>query len=737
MSKRKRAFSPPPAFPSHTQGRRAAAGGRLNWNGLQMSVKTTGAAEVETTGASSRVFTCKSILFSLLGILIISSLAYFAEVKLGVWTIVNQLPPAALVYIFFVSLVWNGICARFAPRLVLNYKELVVVLATVLISCGAVINGFLRWLPDLFVQIWNDAPLKTMWIRMNILENLPLELFPSGEAAKAIADARISRSMENLSPEIVAEYERVHGNFIHGMAKGNDFVWDFPVMEWIGAVGFWLAVFLALIMTLMGMVLLVQRQWVRHEQLPYPLASITDSLIRKSPGRMVSDALTNPLFWFGFGPVALISLLNWFGESFPGTVPVVPLSWSVAGGVLQDFPSLRYAGGLIYAVLSGSLSFMTFAVAYFVSSEVGLTLWITPVIAMLCATQYYLMTGTPVTSENLELMRSGGFVAYALILLYIGRNYYFPVIFRAFGLGFRDRVFSSDSIFAARILVLGFIAFIISLMVIGLTFPVALLFAMGVLILYLVTTRILCEAGLYYFTAGWQPEVLLVKLLGPAAIGTAPLCMLYLVGSIFTTNTQESTAGYLSTSYKVTEDAGISLKKMFFSGIVAFGIALCIGFFALLWTNFNLGIEGTRGATPALDRAAADLFFLEDTGTGVISDAASSIGRFAQISLSGPVVGWFSVGLLGVLFFFLLRLRFVKFPLHPLLFLIVGVNWFMYSFFFGWLVKQLVLRYGGGKIYQKLKPLVVGILMGELGVRGFMALFSIAYYMLTGDKLIQ
>ena len=88
------------------------------------------------------------------------------------------------------------------------------------------------------------------------------------------------------------------------------------------------------------------------------------------------------------------------------------------------------------------------------------------------------------------------------------------------------------------------------------------------------------------------------------------------------------------------------------------------------------------------------------------------------------------------LLFSSLRLRFAGFPLHPVLFLVAGTYaagkcW--WSFLVGWGIKCLVVRFGGGKVYQQLKPLFVGIIAGELLAAGASIVFEIIYYCVTGE----
>jgi uncharacterized membrane protein YGL010W len=54
------------------------------------------------------------------------------------------------------------------------------------------------------------------------------------------------------------------------------------------------------------------------------------------------------------------------------------------------------------------------------------------------------------------------------------------------------------------------------------------------------------------------------------------------------------------------------------------------------------------------------------------------------------------------------------------------------SFLLGWAIKGAVVRFGGGKVYQKLKPVFIGMIAGELLAAGFSMFFEIIYSWTTG-----
>jgi len=114
---------------------------------------------------------------------------------------------------------------------------------------------------------------------------------------------------------------------------------------------------------------------------------------------------------------------------------------------------------------------------------------------------------------------------------------------------------------------------------------------------------------------------------------------------------------------------------------------------------------------------------------------ATGIDRLRLAHPNRKFIGFLAAGFVLFAGCAVLRLRFPKWPLHPILFLV----WFTYplrkigtSFFIGWVVKSLVVKFGGGSTYQKVKPLMIGLIAGDLtGGLVFMIVGSV-YYFVTG-----
>jgi hypothetical protein len=68
-----------------------------------------------------------------------------------------------------------------------------------------------------------------------------------------------------------------------------------------------------------------------------------------------------------------------------------------------------------------------------------------------------------------------------------------------------------------------------------------------------------------------------------------------------------------------------------------------------------------------------------------------------------------------------MRRSFLWFAIHPigyLMHLTYAASQIWSSFLIGWLCKYVILKYGGAKWYRRLRPLFLGIVLGECFIGG-------------------
>ena len=678
-----------------------------------------------------RAITFRSLFFGLLGVVLIDAFAQFSDTQLRqAMAVGNHLPISAYSYLLVVLLLWNPLAFKFAPSLHLSKGEMAVVLCMVLAACWPPTSGFYRYFHRLIILPWVYLPDQLAWQEYGLMDYLPRKLFPLGGEVD----------------------DTVYRGFVQGLAKGNDPIpWVsatgdeqslFGVLAaWVPPLAYWGPLLVFYVVSILAMALLVHRQWTHHEQLSYPLANIATSLIRRAPGRAVPDLFRNKLFWWGAGPVLLVHAIRMLHLWYPSYVPDIALNWDVTGGFLDLVPIARKVG--THAITYGTLYFTVVGVAYFVSSEIGLTVGLAQILLFVVACQFYAVTGRPLAWENQAMSTVGSYVGYAAIMLYTGRHYYRTVFMRALGVG-RAVEYEKEAVLACRLLFLGVGGFYgMLVLAFGLDWLIALLFVLLLMLLFLVFTRVICETGIPFCWGRWLPPLVLGKLMGFGAVGPGPLMLTWYIGHILALDLRETLMPYISTGLKVADDAEVRRTRMIPVLFVAAVVALVVAFLATSYGMYNYSGSQDWWAfrfSPALpfDKAVKGMVTIHSTGQLEESLAATGLAKLGMLHPDKGALGYFAFGAVAVCAFSLLRFRFSWWPLHPALFLIWGsaspVCW---PFLIGWLIKVLVVRFGGGRVYQNLKPLFIGLIVGELASGGLSILIGFVYYFWTGLQPIR
>jgi hypothetical protein len=174
-------------------------------------------------------------------------------------------------------------------------------------------------------------------------------------------------------------------------------------------------------------------------------------------------------------------------------------------------------------------------------------------------------------------------------------------------------------------------------------------------------------------------------------------------------------------------------------------VMIAVGFAAAgvttltLQYNHSVTQVGNDFATHSLPAMAFDPFALllsRSAADGTLVHATAMHG-WARIAAIHPIPGatlWIGLGLLLVLLTAVARLRLPWWPLHPVAFLVWGtypIAVFGPSFLLGFLVKAAVVATSGARGYHAVKPLMIGIIAGELLSGLFWTLVGVVHYLVT------
>ncbi len=734
-------------------------------------------------GDKTRAFTIKSLIFSFVAILFVSGLSAYHDIVMKVPLMVsNHFSIAGFLFILLVGLFWNGIWASIGAlvrkfpetvtiqvstrkgdlvrkfsktltlkgvkggffsnnKLALNRKELSVVFASAFVSSYPPTSGLFRYFHRMILIPWREYPSRTLWKSFDIFNKyLNPELFPAPYPG---------------TPGVTetTAYQKVYADFFVGVSNGVETVplYNLPLAEWVGPLCFWGPLIIVMALAVIAMQFVVHRQWAYNEQLSYPLAQVMGGFCEVNPKRPgVPLIFKNRLFWWGFIPLFFLLLLQylsmWYPQSFPSLGEVLPnfRSWNLP--ITSSIPIFSKLG--IYYLNWQTIFFSIVGIAYFVSSEVSLTLGFAPMLLAIFTVCFYNITGQQLDGAWMNASRAGGYVGLSIILLYAGRFYYRAVFRRAFG--FKK---SSDatqgigvagdvSVVAARVLILSFISFVAMLCIMGVSFIMALFFALLLMIVFLVSSRIVCETGIPFIQTGWEPASVFVKLFGPAAVGPKSMTFLLWAGNgILCQDTREALMPYVATGVKVADDAGVKIKKVFWFLVVVIIIALVVAFASAHFSLYNYGGMGDGWASkyPPVQYFDATVKHLTDMKASGVLEQSTEFSQWQRLGLIQPdsdSLNFFIFGLIAVVVTYCLRFRFTKFPIHPLLFVMWGTypnNMTWCSFLIGWFVKMLVVKFGGGGVYQKFKPFFIGLIAAELILVCLVILVDFFNYFIIGE----
>lgn len=111
--------------------------------------------------------------------------------------------------------------------------------------------------------------------------------------------------------------------------------------------------------------------------------------------------------------------------------------------------------------------------------------------------------------------------------------------------------------------------------------------------------------------------------------------------------------------------------------------------------------------------------------------------RFLRMRPNRTFLTTAGMGVAVVLLLNWARLRWTWWPIHPVLFLVwysVPMAHFAASFLLGWIVRTMVVKVGGGKAYQNVKPLMYGLIAGDLLGGMFFMSWGAWRFATTGTK---
>ncbi|MFA6134973.1 MAG: DUF6785 family protein [Phycisphaerae bacterium] len=614
----------------------------------------------------------------------------------------SHFPLIVFAPLLLVILLLNPLLGLFNRSWSFKPAELAVVIMMAFAGCSIPGSGMMRFFPRVLAIPVIVNHTEPSWKKYDVLGYVPPAMLPAG-----------GRYCEQVDERLLYGYG--DGHFI----SPGDVPWE----AWRQPLATWMPMLLLLAIASICLALIVHRQWSAHERLRYPVVDFTSTLLGEASSQSI---LRSKVFWIGLAIVMGIRAINNLQMWFPNAV-TIPMMLDITP--LADKFDVLHQVPWSYEVLRPKLIPVALGFSFFLAWDVGLSL---PLSLLLCSLASVLCVHAGISPASdrvrggiFDWSRFGSCVAMVLVLAYTGRRYYWQVLKGAFvPLLSRDHA-DRYAVWACRILMLCMGGLVILLVRLGLDWTLAIPVVLIVLMLFLVVARLNAEAGLFMVLMNWQPVGVILALLGGAALGPKALIILGLLAVVTTADTRECLMPFMVNGLRLGDQMKVRPSRLGWAAAGAFGLALAVAVPVMLWTDYSFGLmsQGTDGFSGsrvprwAFNTASQEIGKLSAFDQLTESENLSPVQRLTHMSPNPSFLASAGVGFAAVLVLGLLRLRLPWWPLHPIIFVVMGTLTTVYfapSFLLGWFIKMAVTRLGGTPAYRTTKLLMIGIIAGDL-----------------------
>jgi hypothetical protein len=609
----------------------------------------------------------------------------------------SYLPVAAMLLMFALVLLLNPVLRRISRPLALSRGQLAIVFGILLVASVVPSQGLLGSMTYAVVnaplECSRDQRLAEAYQRAGIRS----ELFPSQIAYGA------------KTPECA--------HFRTELPPGAPVPWR----SWIrGPLWTWGLLVLVLALMVMGLSLIVLPQWRRNERLPFPLLTIQESLVEQpEKGKLFPPLFRSRSFWTAVGLVLVLRGLKGLNVYYPESIPAIPLDWNIKG-LLSEKPLDK----LPWWIWSGRIYFVFIGVAFFMPKRIGFSIWF-----FVVAYAIYRMIGTsyvPQFSEELSVRdhRVGAMLVLTLVILWLGRAHWKQVMGNM--LGGRAGDSPGRDRLAGTMFALGAAGLFVWLVwLANVQWWWALFYTAFVFGTALLIARIVAETGMPFVRLDAGLQVPFVQMIGAhlqrakALWALSPASMWF--GTVIATVTMmcsRVSAGVLGTHALALSEAEGPRRQSVLAPILV-GV-LVLGFVvagaSLVWLNYHH--SGTiDGRIQPVARDSYDPWKIADLNIVQRVEGHVRVDQTNDPSRWDMGIGHVLFGAVLAAVLTCLCLRSPAWPLHPIGLLMVQTiygNFAWFSVLVGWLLKALILSFGGARLYRSARPFFIGLILGDV-----------------------
>ncbi len=593
-----------------------------------------------------------------------------------------QLPPV-VIGMLALMLGARAVLGRIAPRLQLKTHEIYTIYVMMLIAAMVSSRGVLEKLIPLLIAPNYFADSTNNW-KSRFFSHIPSWVVPWNPAGPAKQFAA-KRFYEALRPG-----ERIPWQ-----------LWIEPLIAW--------GIFVALVVfAYLCMASLLRRQWVDNEKLTFPLVQLPLEMMRgdrDAHGRPAESFLANPVTWLGFALPAVIYCVKGLHQYQPA-IPNISTQFNIA----QYFTAPPWNS---IGMLTVYMSFAGIGFLFLLPTDLLFSLWffymVTRIENVAAASWGYQLPAMPMypCRQIVGYQVMGAYVALTGYMLYSARMH-LRQVWRGMWRGSAYQGEEQQELMPYRTagwgLIISILLIALWLHLLHMQYLLALfMVTVALLLVALVMARSTAEAGMLMTETSFRPVDVYSLFADPRSLGGGNLTALaFLDGALTRDQRGLLLTGFLD-SLKFADGVQVKRRSLLAVFVLALLLALGVSGYLHIMLPYKLGGVQMYG------------YVYMDNPVWAFADAQANLAH------TNPPPAFindlaFLAGLSIAVLLASLRTQVAGFVLNPLGYALCG-SWTMKVFWFpclvAWMLKTLILRYGGMKLYSKARPFFLGMILGE------------------------
>jgi hypothetical protein len=593
----------------------------------------------------------------------------------------SSLTPAAFFLFFLLVLFINPVFRRFLPLAALNKPELLIIFAMMMVATAIPTRGVTGVMLSMISGPHYYATAENQWADLILPYTKDWIVVGPGDGLR---------------------------HFYEGVPKRESAIWS----SWLKPLLGWLILLLALWTTILSLIVILRRQWMERERLPYPVMQVPLAMAELEPGRAIPPFFRSKAVWAGFVFPFLIGSLDALHVYFP-TFPQLFIQ-------APRLITLRNRVNLRLRLNPLMLGF-----AYLVNTRLSFSLWvfylwqefssgICDIVGITNNEKLGVWTEDGQVEPIFSHQSMGAMLVFVGFGLWTARDHLRDVFRRA-----RENVDDGREIVRERTaligLMVGFTVLVGWMSHAGLNLGIATVVVLIALVIFLSLTRAIVDGGLATIVPAMIPLGFTLSAFGTDALGIAGLVALSFT-LVWVGDLLSFMMAPVAHAIRIAHDSERESRGPYFGALLG---SMVLSLIVSVVVMISLGHA----------HGAANLH--QQYFQGFAKYTADITAQKLQNPTQPHIGGWIWTGVgaavMGLLTF--ATYRFSWWPLHPLGYM-VSPAWIMASLWFpflvAWALKSIVIRAGGLRAYDRSRPIAYGVIIGQIVVAGFWLIIDIA-----------